>query len=68
MKEAYSVAPHYGGGWSVRRHGRKRATKVFKDRLKAVVFGRISAKGHKCPLYIHRWDGAVEKKEDYGDE
>ena len=36
----YHVEPHYYGGWAVRKHGARRAVRVFKTEKEATAFGK----------------------------
>jgi hypothetical protein len=53
-------------GWSVRRYGANRATRVFDRQEDAVAFARELAKKEGTELYLHRRDGTVGQTESYG--
>lgn len=54
------VMPGMDGGWVVRKHGSKRATKWFATKRGAVHWGRDVSRRHEGVLVIHRNDGTVE--------
>lgn len=53
-------------GWSVRRHGANRATRVFDREEDAVAFAREVAKKAGTELFLHRRDGTVREMNSYG--
>ena len=62
------VVPDRRGGWSVRRAGADRATRVFSTKGDAVAYARDLAKKAGSELYVHAKDGAVRDKETYGND
>ena len=55
-------------GWSVKRSGAKRATKVFKTQAEAIAAAREIAQNQKTELYIHRKDGRIRERNSYGSD
>ncbi len=53
-------------GWSVRRHFSSRAARVFETEGEAIVHGKLLAKRWETALYVHRTDGSVNFKKNYG--
>lgn len=62
------VAPNPSGGWSVRRSGSIRASRVFETREAAVRYARDKAKKERTDLYLHGVDGMVREKSSYGSD
>lgn len=59
------VVPAIDGGWTVKRTGSDRASKRFRTKEDAEVWGRTqSIKGHS-ELVIHRRDGTIAEKSSY---
>ena len=56
------------GGWSVKRSGAKRATKVFETQGEAIAAAREIAQNQKTELYIHRKDGRIRERNSYGSD
>ena len=60
------VSPAFrGSGWSVRRHGAHRATRIFATKAEAVAFARNLAKKAGSELYIHGRDGMITDTDSY---
>ena len=59
------VVPDQRGGWSVRKAGADRATRVFDTRGDAVAFARDLAKRVGGELYVHAKDGSIRDKDTY---
>jgi hypothetical protein len=60
------VVPNLNDGWSVRKSGSDRASKVFDTQDEAITYARERAKQEKTELYIHRKDGTIRQKDSYG--
>jgi uncharacterized protein DUF2188 len=67
-KTARHVIPNLRGGWSVRKTGASRATRVFDRQADAVRFGQQVARRERTALYVHRHDGTIEQKDTYGSD
>jgi hypothetical protein len=61
------VVANTRGGWSVRRTGSQRATKVFDNEDDAIRFAREKAREARGDLYVHRRDGTVRERDTYAD-
>ena len=62
---ARHVIPNLKGGWSVRKTGASRATRVFDKQADAVKFGQEAARRERTALYVHRHDGTIKQKDAY---
>jgi hypothetical protein len=67
-KKYRHVVAHSSGGWSVRRAGASRASRIFSTQADAVRYGTEIARRERTDLYVHRRDGTVEKKNSYADD
>jgi hypothetical protein len=67
-KTARHVIPNLKGGWSVRKTGASRATRVFDTQADAVKFGQKVARQERTELYVHRNDGTIRTKDTYGSD
>ncbi|MCE5271407.1 DUF2188 domain-containing protein [bacterium] len=56
-QDSQHVSPHRNGGWSVRKTGSVKATKVFDKQAEAIKYGKTLAEKNSTDLYIHRRDG-----------
>ena len=59
------VVPNPNGGWSVRKYGAERATRVFPSQEAAVAAARLLAQAENTDLYIHARDGSVRQKHSF---
>jgi len=59
------VEPH-DRGWAVRSEDAKRAAKVYDKKQDAVARGKSMAKQRKGRLVVHKADGTIDTKHDYG--
>lgn len=59
------VVPDQRGGWSVRKAGAERATRVFSSQGDALAFARHLAQKVGGELYVHAKDGTVRGKDTY---
>jgi hypothetical protein len=66
-KKDKHVVANASGGWSVRRAGASRATRIFSTQADAVRYGKEIARQERTGLYVHRRDGTVKEKDSYGD-
>ena len=66
--ESRHVAPGVRGGWSVRKGGASRASRVFGTQEEAIVYARQLARREKAELYIHGRDGTIREKRSYADD
>jgi len=65
-KSNQHVVPSPKGGWSVRKTGASRASKVFETKNDAIDYARSQAKEKKLELFIHNRDGTIAQKDSYG--
>lgn len=65
MKNVHVVS-NPSGGWSVRKSGAARATRVFPTQTGAIGFARKTAKAAGSELYVHGSDGRIREKNSYG--
>lgn len=65
-KKTQHVVKNPGGGWSVKKGGASRATKVYRTQEEAIKQGRDIARTQKAELYIHGRDGRIREKDSYG--
>jgi hypothetical protein len=59
------VVPHPDGGWSVKKGGSIKATKIFERQNEAINFARRISINQSAKLYIHSRDGMVREKYSY---
>jgi len=59
------VVPN-GSEWAVKGFGNSKYTAVTKTKGEAVKIGRKIAMNQKSQLFIHRKNGAIEKRNSYG--
>lgn len=64
-KARQHVVPKHDGGWTVRRDGASRASRVFETQLDAMTYARDLARKAGTELFIHSSDGMVTKRESY---
>jgi Uncharacterized protein conserved in bacteria (DUF2188) len=65
MQNSQHVVPRHGQ-WAVRKGGASRATKLFESQADAIDFARDQAKKAQGVLYIHRFDGTVQRRDVFG--
>lgn len=66
IKTSKHVVPSYRGGWAVRSAGSVKASKKFETQAEAVKYGQSIARKAQTELYIHRKDGTIKDKRNYG--
>ena len=64
-KKSNHVVPS-SSGWSVRKSGANKASKIFETQEKAIKFGRELSRNEKTELYIHKSNGMIQDKNSYG--
>src|SRR5450756_617440 len=67
-KKTHHVVPNQSGGWSVRKGGASRASKVFDRQSEAIDYAKDLAKKNSSELYVHRTDGTIREKSSYGND
>jgi hypothetical protein len=66
-KKTNHVIPSLSG-WSVKKSGSAKASKIFDTKDKAVAYGRELSKHEKTELYIHKKNGMIQNKNSYGND
>ncbi len=67
-KTTQHVVPGQTGGWSVRKGGASRASRVFETQTEAIDYAKGLAKKNGSELYIHAKDGTIRDKRSYGND
>lgn len=67
-KKTQHVVKNPTGGWSVKKGGSAKATKVHKTQREAITHGREIAKNQKAEFYVHGRDGKIREKDSYGND
>jgi hypothetical protein len=67
-KKTHHVVPNPSGGWSVKKGGASRASRVFDTQREAEKYGRDQAKKAHSELYVHRKDGTIRERDSYGND
>jgi hypothetical protein len=65
-KKTHHVVPAPTGGWSVRKGGAARASKLFATKKEAESYGRKLSVREGSELVIHRSDGTIQRKDSHG--
>jgi hypothetical protein len=65
-KKTQHVIHHPDGGWSVKKGGATKATKVFETEEAAISYARKISINQNAELYVHRPDGTILEKDSYG--
>ncbi|HMM27565.1 MAG TPA: DUF2188 domain-containing protein [Aggregatilineaceae bacterium] len=63
--ERVHVEPH-DRGWAVRSEDAQRAMKVYERKQDAIARGKSVAQQRKGRLVVHKPDGTIQEKHDYG--
>jgi hypothetical protein len=66
-KKSNHVVPSTSG-WSVKKSGADRASKIFDTKDKAVEYGRELSKNEKTELFIHKSNGMIQDRNSYGND
>jgi len=67
-KKTVHVVSRSDGGWSVRKTGESRASRVFNSRSDAISFARGMAKNARGEIVIHGRDGRIRDRDSYGND
>ncbi len=54
------------GGWSVKKEGADRASKITPTQKEAITVARTISKSEKTELVIHKKDGTIQRKDSHG--
>jgi len=65
-RKTQHVVPNPDGGWSVKKGGSPKATKIFTRKSEAIDFARDISRNQGVALYIHGRDGMINEKKSYG--
>lgn len=63
--QSHHVVPNPNGGWSVKKAGTDKASKVFEKKDPAITYARQVSRNQKTELVIHRKDGTIEQKDSH---
>ena len=55
-------------GWSVRKSGATRATRVFEKQGDAIAYAKDIGKKEGVDIYVHAKDGTIREKSSYGSD
>lgn len=64
-KNSRHVVPSSAGGWSVRKTGASRASKIFTTQTDAINYAKQLARKDKADVYVHGRDGMVRNRTSY---
>ncbi len=53
------------GRWAVKRGDAKKASRVFDDKKKAIVYATKIAKSSTSGLFVFNKDGSIQQRKDY---
>jgi Uncharacterized protein conserved in bacteria (DUF2188) len=59
QQQSQHIVPDQHGGWSVRKTGASRATRIFGVQNDAIEFAKHIAQREGSPIYIHSKDGTI---------
>jgi len=59
QEQSQHVVPDQHGGWSVRKRGASRATRIFNLQEDAIEYAKHVAQREGLPIYIHGKDGTI---------
>jgi hypothetical protein len=62
----YHVVPSPDGGWSVRREGAERSSRVFSRQVDAIEHARDLVRNSGSELVVHGRDGRIRESATYG--
>ncbi len=66
-KRTNHVVPS-SSGWSVKKSGSSRASRIFDNKKSAVEYGRELSRNERTELYIHKRNGMIQDKRSYGND
>ncbi len=67
-KKTQHIVKNPSGGWSVKKGGSSKATKVYDTQSEAIKRGREIAKNQNAEFYVHGKDGRIREKDSYGND
>lgn len=65
-RNAHHVVPNPRRGWTVKKSGAVRATRVFDTQDQAITYARDLSRAAGSELYVHHRDGTIRSKDSYG--
>lgn len=68
IKRSNHVVSSKSGGWSVKKSGSARASKVFGTKEQAKNYGIEISRKERTVLYIHMKDGTIQNRNSYGQD
>lgn len=67
-KKDVHVVPRAEGGWSVKKSGNERASKVVETQKEGIAVGKKMAEREKSELVIHGENGRIREKNSFGND
>jgi hypothetical protein len=67
-KKTNHVVPARSSGWSVKKSGATKASRIFETKDEAIQYGRSLSKTEKTELYIHKKNGMIQNRNSYGND
>jgi hypothetical protein len=67
-RKTHHVVHNPNGGWNVKKGGASRASKSFQNQTDAIDYAKSVAKKNRSELFIHRRDGTIRKRSNYGND
>ncbi|QNL22655.1 DUF2188 domain-containing protein [Hyphobacterium sp. CCMP332] len=67
-KSNHVIPSQKSGGWSVKKSGSTRSSRIFETKEKAIKYGRAISKNEKTELFIHKKDGTIQNRNSYGND
>jgi uncharacterized protein YdaT len=65
-RKTHHVVPNSDGGWSVKKGGSERASKIFDKKTDAVDYAREVSKNQHSELVVHKKDGTIQNPDSHG--
>ena len=67
-RKTHHVVHNPNGGWNVKKGGASRASKSFQKQTDEIDYAKSVAKKNRSELFIHRRDGTIRKRSNYGND
>ena len=67
-RKTHHVVHNPNGGWNVKKGGASRASKSFQKQTDAIDYAKSVAKKKRSELFIHRREGTIRKRSNYGND
>ena len=65
-RKTHHVVPNPKGGWSVKKGGASKASKIFTNKDAATDYAREVSKNQESELIIHKKDGTIQRTASHG--